>query len=215
MPYIYSLAGHSYFNDYTIMRGLVMDFNSDQKVHTIADQYMFGPSLLVNPVTEYKARSREVYLPATSGWYDFYTGEFFKGGQTISANAPIDRMPLYVKAGSIIPTGPEIQFTAEKPADPITLYVFTGSDASFSLYEDENVNYNYEQDKYAVIPFNYDEAKHTLTIGRRVGAFPDMTEKRSFQIVWVNASRPVGVQLFTQPKQVVDYSGELLTVSME
>ncbi len=197
------------------MRGLVMDFNNDQKVHTVANQYMFGPSLLVNPVTDYKARSREVYLPATSNWYDFYTGKFIEGGQTINADAPLDRMPLYVKEGSIIPTGPEIQYTTEKPAEPITLYVFTGSDASFSLYEDENVNYHYEQGRYATILFNYDEAKHSLTIGRRVGTFPGMQEKRTFQIVWVTPSHPVGVGLSAQAQQVIEYSGEPLTISMK
>jgi alpha-D-xyloside xylohydrolase len=212
MPYIYSLAGHSWFNDYTIMRGLVMDFSDDEKVFSIADQYMFGPSLLVNPVTDYKARTREVYLPASADWYDFYTGKFMKGGQMITADAPLDRIPLYVKAGSIVPAGPEIQYTMEKPADPITLYVFTGKNASFALYEDENVNYNYEDGKYAVIPFDYDEAKRTLTIGDRTNTFPGMLEKRTFQIVWVSSDKPVGIELLSRSQQLVEYSGKSLTI---
>jgi alpha-D-xyloside xylohydrolase len=212
MPYVYSLAGHAYINDYTIMRGLVMDFGDDAKVHSIADQYMFGPSLLVSPVTDYKSRSREVYLPSSANWYDFYTGKLIKGGQTITADAPLERIPLYVKEGSIIPAGPEIQYAMEKPADPITLYVFTGKNASFTLYEDENVNYNYEDGKYAVIPFDYDEAKRTLTIGDRTNTFPGMLEKRTFQIVWVSSDKPVGIEHSSRSQQLVEYSGKSLTI---
>src|SRR5258708_36196805 len=144
---------------------------------------MFGASLLINPVYEYKAHSRSVYLPSTNGWYDFYSGKYFEGGQTIQANAPLDRMPLFVKEGSIIPTGPEIQFTSEKPADPITLYVFTGKDAHFELYEDEGTNYNYENEKYSTISFDYLEKRKTLTVSERKGSFEGMLSKRDFQIV--------------------------------
>ncbi len=144
MPYIYSLAGVTYFNDYTIMRAMVMDFGSDLNVESIGDQYMFGPSLLVAPVYKYKARTREVYLPASCGWYDLYTGKYFTGGQKIDADAPYERMPLFVKEGSIIPVGPDIQYVDEKPADPLTLLVYTGRDCVFTLYEDEGINYNYE-----------------------------------------------------------------------
>jgi alpha-D-xyloside xylohydrolase len=167
---------------------------------------------MINPVTDYKSRSREVYLPASSNWYDFYSGELLKGGQTITANAPLDRMPVYVKEGSIIPAGPEIQYATEKSDEPITLYVFTGRDASFTLYEDENVNYNYEQGNYAMIPLHYDEAKRALTIGQRTGSFPGMAEKRKFQIIWVSASNPVGVELTGQPHALIDYSGEAVTI---
>jgi alpha-D-xyloside xylohydrolase len=147
MPYIYSLAGKTYVNDYTIMRGLAMDFGADPAVKNIRDAYMFGPSLLINPVYTYQATSRDVYLPAGQGWYDLYSGKYFDGGKTIIADAPYERMPVFVKAGSIIPTGADIQYTSEKPADVITLFVYTGRDASFSLYEDEGTNYNYEQGK--------------------------------------------------------------------
>jgi alpha-D-xyloside xylohydrolase len=151
MPYIYSLTGMVTQKDYTIMRALVMDFGQDKKVLTIGDQYMFGPALLVNPVTEYKVRTRKVYLPAGSGWYDLKSGQYHKGRQAIQADAPYTDIPLFVKAGSILPCGPEIQHTEEKPADPIRLFVYTGGDGSFTLYEDENVNYNYEQGKFAII----------------------------------------------------------------
>jgi alpha-D-xyloside xylohydrolase len=215
MPYIYSLAGKSYFGDYTIMRGLVMDFNDDVKVRSIADQYMFGPSLMINPVYTYKAKNRTVYLPANTGWYDLYSGKHYDGGQTILAEAPLNRMPVFVKEGSIIPGGPEVQYTSEKPADPLTLYVFTGRDGAFEMYEDEGVNYNYEQNKYATIPFTYTEANHTLVIGDRKGSFDGMLAERKFEIVWVKADQPVGVSLTAHPDQVVSYTGKTITLTHE
>jgi alpha-D-xyloside xylohydrolase len=214
MPYIYSQAGAGYFNDNTIMRGLVMDFNDDPKARNIADQYMFGPSLLINPVYEFKARTREVYLPATCGWYDFYTGKYYTGGQTLQAEAPLDRIPVFVKEGSIIPAGPEIQYSTQKAADPITLYVFTGKNSHFELYEDENVNYNYEKDQYTTIAFDYDEATKTLSIGKRKGSYNGMLETRSFQIVLVNSNHPVGVGITAHPDQVVRYDGEAQSIKM-
>jgi len=214
LPYIYSLAGQSYWNDYTIMRGLVMDFNSDLKVQNIADQYMFGPALLINPVYEFKARNRKIYFPGNAGWYDFYTGKYLKGGQTIDVEAPLDRMPVYVKEGSIIPAGPEIQYASEKRADPLTLYVYTGKDASFTLYEDEEENYNYENDKCTTIKVDYTEAKKTLTLGVRTGEFPGMKAQRKIHVVWVSKDHPVGIGLTASPQQVIDYSGKEISVSM-
>ncbi|HEV8511671.1 MAG TPA: TIM-barrel domain-containing protein [Cyclobacteriaceae bacterium] len=217
MPYIYSLAGASYFNDYTILRGLVMDFNDDAKVRNTADQYMFGPSLMVNPVYEYKARSRSVYLPSTCGWYDFYTGKHYEGGQTIQADAPLNRIPLYVKEGSIIPAGPEIEYTSEKIADPITLYVFTGKDAHFELYEDESINYNYEHKKYATITFDYEEASGRLTIRDRKGSFKNILEERNFQIVTLKGEMKdhlVGVSLTAHPDRMVHYSGKEISINL-
>jgi alpha-D-xyloside xylohydrolase len=212
LPYIYSLAGHSYFDDYTIMRGLVMDFNEDPKTHRIDDQYMFGPSLLVNPVHEFNARQRKVYLPNTSGWYDFYSGKYYVGGQTLTAEAPLDRIPVFVKEGSIIPAGPDIQYTNEKPADPLTIYVFTGKDASFSLYEDEGDNNNYEKGKYAMIPMKYDEATHTLSVGEREGSFNGMLQERKLEIVWVAKDEPVGVGSTAPSHKAVLYAGKAITV---
>ncbi len=142
MPYLYSLVGMVTRNDYTIMRALMMDFAHNQKVMNIGDQYRFGPALLVNPVVEYKARTREVYLPKGVDWYYLQSGRYYTGGQTIQVDAPYTEMPLFAKAGSILPCGPEIQFTTEKPADPIRLFIYTGADGSFTLYEDENINYN-------------------------------------------------------------------------
>lgn len=215
MPYLYSLAGQVHFQNATMMRGLIMDFGADPAVRGIADQYLFGPSLLVNPVTDYQARSRQVYLPAGTGWYDFYSGRHYPGGQTLTADAPLERMPLYVRAGAIVPFGPELQYAAEKPADPITLYVYTGQDGKFALYEDENVNYNYEKGASATIPMSYDERSKTLTIGARQGSFPGMTASRTFHIVWVSPDRPTPVDFGKAPAQSVTYAGQALTLQLK
>ncbi|MBN1791402.1 MAG: DUF5110 domain-containing protein [Bacteroidales bacterium] len=208
MPYIYSLTGMVWLNDYTIMRGLAMDFSADAGVFNIGDQYMFGPSFLVCPVYTYKAREREVYFPAGAGWYDFYTGKYTNGGQKLAVTAPYDRMPLFVKAGSIVPIGPEIEFTAQKPADPVTLYVYAGSDASFTLYEDEGVNYNYEKGSYATIPITYSESTGELTIGDRTGEFQGMLKERTFQVVWISRDKPVGYKPDIKPMATIKYTGQ-------
>lgn len=213
MPYIYSLAGMTHFSDYTIMRPMFMDFNSDANVKNIGDQYMFGPSLLVAPVYKYKAREREVYFPASAGWYDFYTGKFINGGQRISVDAPYEKLPLYVREGTILPIGPEIQFTDEKPADIITLYVYTGKNCTFTLYEDEGTNYNYEKGSYSNIVFSYDEAEKKLSISTPAGKFNKMPQFRTFNIVWVSKDKPVSFDRMTKPDMVVDYNGSEVLVT--
>lgn len=185
LPYIYTLAGKAYFDDYTIMRGLVMDFNNDPKVRDVADEYMFGLAFLVAPVTDYKARKRDVYLPAGSGWYDFNTMKYYEGGQTLSVDAPLSTMPLFVKEGSVVPMGPDIEYSSEK-SDPVTINVYAGKDGSFSLYEDEGVNYNYENNAFSLIPFNYNDQRQKLDIGRRFGEFPGMKEKRKFIVNFIS-----------------------------
>lgn len=214
MPYIYSLAGWSYIQDYTIMRGLIMDFGNDTAIKNINDEYMFGPSLLINPVYIYKATQRNVYLPAEQGWYDLYSGKYFDGGQKINADAPYERMPVFVKEGSIIPFGVDLQYTNEKPQDKITLYVYTGKDAQFELYEDEDTNYNYEQGKYSVIPISYNESTKTLTIGKRGGGFNGMLAKRTFNIVWITKEKAVALNFDTSDKSV-SYNGDEVSVQME
>ena len=191
MPYLYSLAGAVHFEDYTMMRGLPMDFPGDPKVRDLSDQWMFGPALMPCPVYEYKARSREVYFPE-GGWYDFYTGAYIAGGQTLTADAPYERIPLYVRAGSIVPFGPDMQWSDEKPADNIRLYVYAGRDADFTLYEDDGVTYGYEKGAYATIPIHWDDASRTLTIGERKGSFPGMLESRTFTVVVVDPAHPAG-----------------------
>jgi alpha-D-xyloside xylohydrolase len=214
MPYIYSLAGYCYHNDYTIMRGLVMDFGKDVNVKNIGDQFMFGPSLLINPVYTYKATNRTLYLPAGQGWYDLYTGKFYEGGQKITADAPYDRTPVFVKEGAIIPAGPELQYTSEKPADLITLYVYTGKDAAFTLYEDENLNYNYEKGAFAEIAFTYNEQTGSLIIGDRKGNFAGMLKNRTFQIKVINKNNIAAMDFTTAGVKTIKYSGKMINVKL-
>ena len=213
MPYIYSLAGKTYFDDYTIMRPLVMDFAADKRVRDIKDQFMFGPAFMAAPVTTYGAREREVYFPAGAEWYDFYTGKAYKGGETAIVPAPYGRMPLFVASGSIVPFGPDMQWSAEKPADVIDLYVYTGRDGSFTLYEDENLNYNYEKGAYANIPFAWDQATGTLTIGDRTGEFPGMLKERKFNVVKVGPDAPASFDARPAGK-LVDYDGHAVSVKL-
>jgi alpha-D-xyloside xylohydrolase len=191
-PYIYSVAGAVTQDGSTLMRPLVMDFRTDAKAREVADEYMFGPAFLVSPVTEYKARTRPVYLPAGSDWYDFWTGTRVSGGQMVTADAPLDRLPLYMRAGSIVPVGPEQQYVGEKHDPPITVYVYGGANASFSLYEDDGKSYGYERGEFARIPITWDDATRTLTIGARTGSYPRMPASRSFRVTLVTAQNPVG-----------------------
>jgi len=215
MPYIYSLAGQAWLNDYTIMRGLTMDFSLDTEVFDIADQYMFGPSLMVNPVTEYKARSRNVYLPSAYGWYDVRTGRHYAGGTVIEADAPYEWMPLFAREGSLIPTGPDIQYTGEKEADPLTLWVYAGADGAFELYEDEGDNYNYEDGAYTLIPLTWNEAERTLTIGKREGEYRGMLHERTINVIMVSENRAVKLDFGRPPDKSVKYSGEEIKVRFE
>lgn len=214
MPYIYSLAGSAYHQDYTIMRGLVMDFEKDRNAWNIGDQFMFGPSLLINPVYNYKARSRKVYLPEAQGWYDWYSGKYIGGGQNINADAPYDRVPIFVKEGSIIPVGPELQYAAEKPADPITLFIYTGKDASFTLYEDENVNYNYEKGNYTEIPFYWNESVKRLIIGDRKGNFAGMLKNRIFKIILISKEKPIEMNFEASPFRTLKYYGKKQVIQL-
>lgn len=214
MPYIYSLAGKAYHHDYTIMRGLMMDFAGDKKVEAINDQYMFGPSLLINPVYTYEAHNRKVYLPKSAGWFDLYSGKYFEGGNNIQADAPYNRMPVFVKAGSIIPFGPQIQYTDEKPADVITLYVYTGANAHFTLYEDEGTNYNYEKGKYSEIKFSYNENTHLLSIGNRYGSYSTMLLKRNFHIITITQQKSKKLDFEQKADRVISYVGNAVEIKL-
>jgi alpha-D-xyloside xylohydrolase len=364
LPYLYSLAWQVTENGYTIMRGLPMDFTGDKKTYSIDDQFMFGPAIMVCPVTEYmlhrppedsipispeyfrtkdgqpgltaryygdtefknlvreqvetninlfwytgwpefitdpkfsvrwegkliptetgqycfhmksfgpkrifldgkelpnkymsvesytvpmelqagreydfacetansvlgafraqlfwktpdifarekmvepRPNTRTVYLPAGNQWMDFWTGQILPGGQTLNADAPIDKMPLMVRSGSILPMGPFIQYAAEKPADPIELRIYPGADGSFTLYEDENDNYNYEKGVHATIDFHWDDANRRLTIDDRKGSFPGMLKQRSFNIVIVGKDHGTGVEITDNPDKTLVYQGE-------
>ncbi len=213
MPYIYSLAGMTYFNDYTIMRPLVMDFTTDTRVNNIGDEYMFGPALLVAPVYEYGARQRQVYFPAGSGWYDFYTGNYLSGGQKLMVAAPYEHIPLFIREGAIIPYGPDMEYSNQKQPSEITLYVYAGKDGKFTLYEDEGVNYNYEKGKYAQISFSYDNKKRQLTIGNRNGDFQGMLKERTFNIVFATKDKPQPFDLKAKGI-LVKYDGKQQTVKL-
>ena len=216
MPYLYSMAGMVHFKDYTMMRGLVMDFNGDDNVYDIKDQWMFGSALMACPVGEYQKYSRNVYLPKQKGWYDFYTGKHYAGGQTIVADAPYDKIPVFVPEGSILPVGPEMEWSDQKKAELIDLYVYAGKDGSYTLYEDEGTNYNYEKGKYAMIDFKYNDAQKTITIAARKGSFDGMLQKRCFNIVLVSDNNQQGISLAKAPKgKMVKYAGKAVTVKLK
>ncbi len=215
MPYIYTLAGMTWHNDYTIMRPLIMDFMAQPEVYDISDQYLFGPALMVAPVTEYEVREREVTFPETpGGWYDFYTGTHVsKGCERKLMSAPYEQIPLYVKAGSIIPTGPAISSTAAGHPEHLTLYVYAGADGTFTLYEDEGTNYNYEQGDYSHIPINWNDDTRTLTIAAREGSFSGILPTRTITIVLIDV-------LHAQPfspnaiGHTITYSGDEISVEL-
>jgi len=199
MPYIYSLAGMAYHNDYTLMRSLAMSYTADKQTYGIGDQFLFGSALMVCPVYSYKARNREVYFPAGNKWYDFYTAKQIEGGQKVIVEAPLEQIPLFVPAGTILPVGPVMQFASEKKAENIEINVYRGKNGKFSLYEDEGVNYNYEKGAFSTISFEYNDAEGTLTIGDRQGSFEGMLTSRVFHIVFIG-------QTTSQPK-IVNYNG--------
>jgi alpha-D-xyloside xylohydrolase len=212
LPYIYSVSWAVTHENSTMMRGLVMDFRTDPKVYDIPDQYLFGPALMAAPVTKAGVATRSVYLPAGAAWTDFWTGKSYPGGQAVDAAAPIETMPLFVRAGSIIPYGPPVEQAMEK-ADPIELRVYRGADGAFTLYEDEGDNYNYEKGRYATIPISWNESKHELTIGKRQGSFPGMLKKRTFHVVWIAPGQGAGIESTKVADVVVPYDGKAVTVS--
>ena len=214
MPYLYSIAAWAHLKDYTLMRALVMDFNGDKNVENIPNQWMFGPSFMACPVGYYGARSREVYFPQQRGWYDLYTGKYIAGGQTLEVEAPYERIPVYVPEGSIIPFGPEIQWSDEKPAELINLYVYEGKDAEFLLYEDEGTNYNYEKGKYATINITYSESSKTLTIGARKGSFNGMLQNRRFNVVTISKNHAQALNLENPQGKMIEYNGAEVKVNL-
>ena len=214
MPYIYSMAGWAHFKDYTLMRALVMDFNGDKNVENIGNQWMFGPALMACPVGYYKARNRNVYFPEQCGWYDLYTGEHIEGGQSLVVDAPYECIPVYVREGAIIPFGPEMEWSDEKPAELINLYVYAGQNGAFQLYEDEGVNYNYEKGKYATIDITYDDASRTVKIGARKGQFPGMLKQRRFNVVLISKDAPKALDLDKPEGRLIQYDGKEVSVRL-
>ncbi len=228
MPYMYSIGYDITQNAGTMMRALSMDFAKDAKVHNIDNQYMFGKSILVIPVTDSMyvdridgkvienfntIKSQKVYLPKGADWYDFWTGEKGKGGQTLSKSAPIDIIPLYIKAGSILPWGPKVQYAEEKKWDDLDIFVYPGADAEFVLYEDENNNYNYEKGAFSTIKMKWNDKSRTLTIGASHGEFPGMLKKRNFKITLLGEGKSIRSSL-GKPDELIVYQGQEINVKM-
>jgi len=222
LPYVYSLAHKVTAENYTIMRSLAFDFRNDKNVYDIPDQYMFGPAFLVNPVTEQLYTggniggkiTRKVYLPASAQWYDFYTGKVYTGGKSIEAPAPIDIIPLFVRAGSIIPMGPVMQYATEKPAKTIELRIYPGANGRFEYYEDENDNYNYEKGNCATFNFTWNDKTHSLTISDTKGHFNGMLKTHTFNVILVNGEHGSGINATTKADKVITYQGRQLTVKI-
>lgn len=212
MPYIYSMAGWVHFKDYTMMRGLIMDFNGDKNVENIKDQWMFGPSLMACPVGYYGARSREVYLPKQKGWYDVRDGKFYAGGQTIEADAPYESIPVFAPEGAILPMGEDMEWSDEKKGELITITIFDGADGQFEMYEDEGTNYNYEKGKYATILISYDNASKTVTIGDTKGSFNGQLKNRKFNIILQKKGETSANA--AKAMKSVDYSGKAVSVKL-
>jgi alpha-D-xyloside xylohydrolase len=212
-PYVYSLAWKVTSEGYTMMRALPFDFPNDQTARNVGLEFMFGPSLLICPVTITGATSISPYVPAGT-WYNFWNGAdtILTAGKQISVRAPLDTMPILVRAGSILPMGPEITY-ADTAADPIELRVYTGADGNFTLYEDEGNNYSYEKGVYATIPITWNEASQNLSIGSRNGTFPGMLQNRKFRVVWVSPNHGIGESVTATFDKEISYDGTGLTLN--
>lgn len=235
LPYIYSTAWDVTSKQSSFMRALVMDFKDDKHVWDIKDQYMFGKSILVAPVTEAQYTAEKnvdsgieegwekadgdvdasqvdfslkkyttIYLPKDTKWFDFWTNEMFSGGKEVSKETSIDIIPLYIKAGTVLPISPEVQYAEEKKWDDLEIRVYEGDDGEFLLYEDENDNYNYEKGMFSTITFRWDDKKKTLMIDKREGEFPGMLKERKFRIVRITKNTS---QLAENKPIIVDYTG--------
>ncbi len=231
LPYIYATSRDVTANQSSMMRALVMDFAADKNALDINDQFMFGRSIMVSPVTNAmyikpivngkdtsfaedfsNIKAKETYLPAGASWYDFWTGEKISGGKKVTKETPLDIIPLYIKAGSILPIGPAVQYTTEKNWGNLEIRIYPGADGKFVLYEDENDNYNYEKGVYSTISFNWDDKKKVLVIDNRNGSFPGMIESRTFNIVMANGNKPGGENIITPADKVVTYAGKKLII---
>ncbi|WP_050808418.1 glycoside hydrolase family 31 protein [Asticcacaulis biprosthecium] len=211
MPYLYSAAADSHYEAAPIMRGFALDFPSDAKGKNINDAYMFGKSILVAPITKFKATSRSVYLPAGAAWYNFYTGEKVEGGQTRDVAAPLDQIPLFVRAGAIVPMGPVIQYVSEKPDAPVTFTIYTGANGTYSLYEDDGVSNAYVKGAYSRIPVTYNDKTGEVTIGDRTGSYKGMLDKRTFRVRFITPGVSTSGTLDSQAVEVA-YSGKAVKV---
>jgi alpha-D-xyloside xylohydrolase len=214
LPYIYSAAWGVTDRGEIIMKALPFAYPQDASVRQVSDQFLFGDSLLVNPVTEPLATSRNVVLPVGDNWVDFWTGQTYRGGQTIVADAPLNRIPILVKEGSIVPMGPVVQSAAEQQ-EPLEIRVYRGKDARFDLYEDSGDGYAYEHEMRATVPFLWNDRSNSLSIGARSGAFAGMLAKRTFRIVLVRPGQGVGDETASTVDRSVAYEGHALRISFK
>ena len=226
LPYIYSLASMVSYEDYTMTRLLAFDFMNDSNVYNLKDQFMFGPAFMACPVTEpmyYTARSselfgidktRQVYLPSNTLWYDFWDGKAYEGGRVVKADAPIDRIPVYVRAGSIVPMGPVLQYVNQENQAPLEVRVYPGHAGSFTLYADEGDNYNYEKGQYSTIRFDWDDKGRLMTIGKREGSYKGMPEKLQFGIILVEEGKGIGLEDLVSQYTIVNYEGETVQIKL-
>jgi len=224
LPYIYSTSWDVTANHSSMFRALVMDFAHDKNALDINDQFMFGKSILVSPVTNAmyikpvingkdtalvedfsELKTKEIYLPSGVDWFDFWTGEKFTGGKKTTKETPLNIIPIYIKAGSILPMGPVVQYAEEKKWDELEMRIYPGADGKFVLYEDENDNYNYEKGVYSTITFNWDDKKKILIVHDRNGSFPGMMESRAFNIIIVNSNKSAA-------DKVIRYAGKKVVV---
>ena len=203
LPYMYSTAWNITHNAGSFINPLFADFGNDKRTYNIDDEFLFGKSLLIAPVTEAQQKTKVVYLPQGANWYDFWTNEVIEGGQEIERETPMNIIPLYVKAGTILPMAQKVQYAAEKNWDNLELLIYSGADAEFTLYEDENDNYNYEKGAYSTIKMTWNNEEKTLTIGKREGSFNGMLETRTFNI-----------QLITGDTKEVTYNGNEIKVKI-
>ncbi|KAA6314647.1 Alpha-xylosidase BoGH31A, partial [termite gut metagenome] len=214
LPYIYSTSWEVSQHNGTFMRALVMDFPADKNTHDIGNEYLFGSSILVAPVTKPNVKKWSVYLPQGSDWYDFWTNHKYSGGQSIEKETPKEIMPLYIKAGSILPWGPKVQYSSEKKWNDLELNIYPGADGQFTLYEDEFDNYNYEAGLYSEILFTWNDADRTLTIGDRKGNFPGMLKKRNFRISVAGPGKAAGDVETLQIDKAVSYNGKQVKIKL-
>jgi alpha-D-xyloside xylohydrolase len=213
-PYIYSTAGAVTHENYTIMRSLAMDFANDPKALDVKFQYMFGKAFMVCPVVEPGIKSQKCYLPQNMDWFDFWTGEKFAGGQTIDRPVKLQDIPLFVRSGSIVPFGPFLQYATEKVANPLEIRIYPGADGSFTLYDDEGENYNYENGQFSTIDLNWNDVDKTLIIGSIKGEFPGMLKERTFNIVLVGSEKASGIAEAKKIDKQVKYNGNEVKVKL-
>lgn len=215
LPYIYSLSWKVSNSGYTMLRALPLDFPEDMGVRRINDEYMFGNAFLVAPITNYKDRSRMVYLPDNgASWFDFWTGKLYDGGNQICADASLDKIPLYIPQGTILPLAEEAEYVGQKDDKMLEIRVYPGKDASFILYEDENDNYNYEKGKYSEIKFEWEDESGRFIIHPRKGKFDGMLKDRIFNVILVEEGKGIGMSVSNDVVKSINYSGEKVVVKL-